>query len=432
MRAIVKSATIVVALSVLCGCSLDSLNPNQRKAKKLREKASAVLEKGGDTNEAFTLAAEALTLDFSVASAHVVADAVSAKGFTADPVAVFEPFIYAANPGRQDTPWFHCLEALLRSERGSHLVARISKELIERNPYNIGWAGSCLGKALARLGHAREAGAVLSAALSKEPRNPSGWSMFVTMNVTLGHPEDAERAARQCLHGLPDAGPCRRAFALARYASGDIEGAAKQLEAFVDERGDDFSAWVALAIHRSRYSTDPASAIPAFERALAMRDEFPMLHCFYGDTLTKVERYEEAEEAIRKGLAIDPRSPSCLRRLGKVFAAQPTRRDEAQELYLEVVASDPENRGVKLNLARLALLNGTPMEAVPWVRSLERERHLSALRLRSLGEIQLELGKPEDAVTSFEKALRQYRDNPRLLALLEKAKQASNPDASGL
>jgi protein O-GlcNAc transferase len=242
-----------------------------------------------------------------------------------------------------------------------------------------------LGIALHAAGDDAGALACYESALALDAANPYASYNLGRLRYERGAAPEAERLLRQALRAKPQFAEARIVLACALDAQGKAEAAAAELEAALGERPRDFGALflyagvqrrlgrmdAAAAALRRALAVDPASvearatlfhvldalgdlegAARELEEVLRLRPDWPEALYNYGCALKKLMRPAEAEDALRRALAAEPRFARAYRMLGAVLLSQ-ARIGEALALY----RSAPED--LELASAELFALNAS-------------------------------------------------------------------------
>jgi protein O-GlcNAc transferase len=233
-----------------------------------------------------------------------------------------------------------------------------------------------LGIALQALGDDAGAVAGYEKALAIDAANPYARYNLGKLRYERGAHAEAEQLLRQALRTRPDFPQARVVLACALDAQGKPEAAATELEA---AQPHDFSALFiyagilrklgrldaaasalrrALAVdphsldahaalfHVLEAKGDPAGAALELEVVLRQRPDWAEALFNYGVVLKKLMRPTEAEDALRRVIAADPKFARAYRMLGGVLLGQ-CRIDEALELYRQA-PRDPELESAEL------------------------------------------------------------------------------------
>ena len=242
-----------------------------------------------------------------------------------------------------------------------------------------------LGIALHAAGDDAGAVACYESALALDAANPYASYNLGRMRYERGAAPEAERLLRQALRAKPQFAEARIVLACALDAQAKAEAAAAELEAALGEQPRDFGALclyagvqrrlgrmdAAAAALRRALAVDPASvearatlfhvldalgdlegAARELEELLRLRPDWPEALYNYGCALKKLMRPAEAEDALRRALAAEPRFARAYRMLGAVLLSQ-SRIGEALALY----RSAPED--LELASAELFALNAS-------------------------------------------------------------------------
>ena len=269
-----------------------------------------------------------------------------------------------------------------------------------------------LGIALHELARHEEALAALDRALALAP-DASGSSGLRSLHTwigrasqALGRLDEAERhllrAARLDPH---DAAPLVDLASL-RAAQGRHEEAGTYLR-----RARELAPGDATVLHtvaeslrkRGRY----AGAVESYRAALAIDPDFAMAHAGLGDALYRLERYEEAIESLDRSVALHPHPPTATARLVLMGSASEKlgRTAAAVAHYERAVAIDPRNVEALDHLAMARFGEERYEEALGLYRTLLEAKPGSARTHANLGATLYHLGRPEEALRSFERAL---------------------------
>jgi predicted O-linked N-acetylglucosamine transferase (SPINDLY family) len=221
-----------------------------------------------------------------------------------------------------------------------------------------------LGIALQALGDESGAASGYQRALALDAANPYAAYNYGKLHYERGRHADAERLLREALRAKPDFAEARVLLACALDAQGNAESAAAELDAVPRERQDlgtllihggilrklgrlDAAAELlgrAVALeprnadartalfHVLEAKGDPAGAARELEALLRERPDWAEALHNYGVVLKKLTRFEEAEAALRRAIALQPDFALAWRILGGVLLAQ-ARIDDALALY---------------------------------------------------------------------------------------------------
>lgn len=102
--------------------------------------------------------------------------------------------------------------------------------------------------------------------------------------------------------------------------------------------------------------------------------------------LDREKRYSESDPLYRTALASDPRSPSLLNNYGNHMVAA-GKEQQAQSLFLRVIAVDPHHPNANLQLARIAISEKKPSDALARLDelppNLQRQTDVMTMRMQA-------------------------------------------------
>lgn len=219
--------------------------------------------------------------------------------------------------------------ALLDARLGRTAEAEAgAREVVARQPSNAE-AHYVLGLALERRGALEEAAGEMRRVREITPAHPGALSHLVTLETRLGHAAEAARWRKA------------QQVALSRL--------------HVEERVRGHRIRAVEAFNRKDYRT----ALDEF-RAIAREDpDDPQVHLHLGSTFIALGNPDEAQRALDRCLALDPRNERALAEMGRLHALA-NRLDEAIEALKKAVALNPEFAEPHYYLAGIYMARGEP------------------------------------------------------------------------
>ncbi len=193
-------------------------------------------------------------------------------------------------------------------------------------------------------------------------------------------------------------------------------------------------AWTTLgAIHHE--GLDFEAAEQAFAQALELAPRHPKTLHWYGYFLYDTARQNEADKLFREALSRDPLSSILTYAVGTNLIAM-GKFDEAEAEFRAIMEMDPEFAWAYEGMAELSWRGrGRLDEAIDWYRRAVAYDPSSADRRALLGQIHLDVGKPEDAADYMDAALALRQDSVfvqahlALLQLYQGQSEAANETA---
>ena len=297
-------------------------------------------------------------------------------------------------------------ELLRKQEQYEAAVAAYQTVLERDRGYALAYAG--MGDALFNLQRYEDALASLTQALVLQPRLPMAGAMEVLMGRAareLGRLDAAEEHFLRAMQLDPDdATPVL-----------DLAGLRGQ-----QQRGEEADELLRRA--RALRPHDPATlqnvaealrkqeryeeALPAYRAVLEIDAEYALAYAGMGDALFRLERYAEAMEALARAATLQPDLPmagSLHRLMGR--AAQELGRPDAADHFERAVQLDPRDTEALDRLAMLRFGEQNYEAAFGLYRDLLEVNPDNAQTHSNLGATLYYLGRPEEALQSFERAL---------------------------
>jgi type IV pilus biogenesis/stability protein PilW len=141
----------------------------------------------------------------------------------------------------------------------------------------------------------------------------------------------------------------------------DLAGAFEELQ-LADEMRPNFPDTLAAIGYYYRETGDTGRAVEYFERALAVDPRNWPAHNFYGTTLFRQGKYDEALLHFQAAMEANPFNSQGLTNIGVIEFARGN-LDKAREYLERAVASDPGYAKAHFNLALIEAREGRPREA---------------------------------------------------------------------
>lgn len=218
-------------------------------------------------------------------------------------------------------------------------------------------------------GNARAANALAQQAVMLSPQDVDAWVLLAQSHDALGKRAEAVRAWSIVLRHQPGQAQWSSALAHSLSAAGQTD----QARAVLSAAGSG--------------SNDVAMLIALAQESLAQ------------------SRYMEAEQALRRALAIAPASSDAAAPLGAILLDS-GRADEGRTMLEEVLARDPNHRASLLILARHRMNTGDPAGAANLRRRVVALNPDDVEALRELNQAQRQTGDWSGALVSARSLVR--------------------------
>ena len=272
--------------------------------------------------------------------------------------------------------------------------------------YALAYAG--MGDALFQLNRYREAIDSLQQALTLQPNLPMAGTLQVLMGRAsreLGRLDAAEEHFRLAMAIDPqDATPLLDLAAL--HAAQQRHGAADDLLRRARDLRPDDPATLQNIAESLRKQGRHEESLAAYRDVLDVDPEYALAYAGMGDALFYLERYEEALETLARAVVLRPdlaMAASLHRLMGR--AAQELGQPDAAEHYVRAIEIDPRDTEAIDRLAMARFHEKRYGEAHALYRTLAELTPDNAQTHSNLGATLFHLGRSEDALRSFERAL---------------------------
>ena len=129
-----------------------------------------------------------------------------------------------------------------------------------------------------------------------------------------------------------------------------------------------------VAVRQAREAATPGEAVTLYQKALTTVPPTAHLYALAGRAAWESERWDLADEWLRKGLELQPRHPVLSDDLAHVYERMPDGLERAVSVLEEALAEDPDYARARLTLASCLLQLGRTEEArkqARWVLATE-------------------------------------------------------------
>lgn len=235
-------------------------------------------------------------------------------------------------------------------------------------------------------------------------------SLRVRVGVRLGTATEMLEVARRLARDAPGDPEVGLAVAEAALEARDARLATETLERVVQASPDDAEAHFLLG-RAKRMGGDGEGAETALRRAIELQPTHGEAQVMLGYLLLDLGRYAEAdtlyqELGARVGQSGSGRSYALVGRLGRIDALLGLGRlDDARVQSESLRGADRESASAKLVLARLALANDRPGEALPILRPLATTEDAGPDVIALYGDALYAAGETLVAAETYERAL---------------------------
>lgn len=141
-------------------------------------------------------------------------------------------------------------------------------------------------------------------------------------------------------------------------------------------------------------------------------------------------RKEAALQLLEDLVKAEPSNSMALSELGMLYVLDPKTADRARELFRKAIDADPENIGAVEELYRLEAANQGPLVAVQTLRDAAHKHSDSPNVAGAYGKALVEQGRPAEALSYLQRAVREPNPSMDVQAALAQAYE-SRGDAKG-
>jgi tetratricopeptide (TPR) repeat protein len=345
----------------------------------------------------------------------------------------------ALNPAMESA--YLSLGLLLEWDQRPTDAVRVYRELLKKDPDNT-QAWMALGKLYYDSRDYTTAFQVFKQYQKKHPDDLNAMEYLGLTAYRLGEYQEAVEAFGMLVRAQPKSNINRYRLASALEASGAFDQAEEQLKAVAEQDSREVDAWVRLALLYQRQNR-PADARLTLQTAQALLPDDPQLlvlqstadldaknyeaaeaslqkvlakdpknaqAVFYlGVVKDKQGRFDDAMETMKRAIEVDPSNPEPYNYVGYSYAEKGVKLDEAERLVSEAVRLDPENPFYKDSLAWVYYQKKQYQKAIgiqeKAISLLKTPRKDDAVMFEHLGDIYLKLGRQEDAIARWERAV---------------------------
>jgi tetratricopeptide (TPR) repeat protein len=310
------------------------------------------------------------------------------------------------------SPWgYYALAEALESRRDYQAVITELAPVVAENrgktgdaAFDIGLLLPHLGFAYQELGQHDKAIAAFEEARRLAPGDPAVAAYLAEANIAAKKYAAAVEVVKAALASNPDDVRLIRIQAQALRQSGRADQGIALLEESVRKHADDPMAYIALA----QLYTDAergAQAVRVLQDAQTKFPEDTSIGFELGATLDKQKKFADAEAAFKQVLARDPRNAATLNYLGYMLAERGERLEESVGYVKKALEIEPDN-GSYLDSLGWAYYKADKLDlAEDSLRRAADQLRTNSVIQDHYGDVLLKLGRFDDAIAAFNRAL---------------------------
>jgi tetratricopeptide (TPR) repeat protein len=270
--------------------------------------------------------------------------------------------------------------------------------------FDIGLLLPHLGFAYQELGQHDQAIAAFENARKLAPKDPAVASYLAEANIAAKRYAAAAEVAKTGLTANPGDLRLTRLQARALRLTGKADEGVALLEESVRKNAGDPNAYIALAQMYGDVDRG-AQAVETLRTAQAKFPDDTTIAFELAATFDKQKRYADAEAAFKQLLTNDPENAAALNYLGYMLAERGERLDESVNYVKKALELEPEN-GSYLDSLGWAYFKADKLDlAEDTLKRAAEQLKTNSVIQDHYGEVLLKLGRYEEAIAAFNRAL---------------------------
>lgn len=260
------------------------------------------------------------------------------------------------------------------------------------------------GPSLTALGKYEEALENINDVIEISPELASGWASKGVLLAKLGRNEESLGLFDKALKIIPNDAEALTCKGASLNALGRYEEALKCLEKALKINPQNEAAWHNKGVCLVSYKKDHKAAIRCYDKAIAINPRSPEIWIGKGLSLGNLGKYEEALDSFNRALDLDPRQANAVMNKGGVYT-KINKYEEALECFDEVIRLDPENSEGWYNRGVAFVKSGNDEEALVCLEKATELTPNNAQYWFNRGGILAGLGRYEEAIACLKEVL---------------------------
>lgn len=307
------------------------------------------------------------------------------------------------------SPWgYYALAEALEARRAFDDVVKELAPVIAENrgkpEFDVGLLLPHIGFAYQELGQMDKAIAAFEEARKLSPKDPSLAAYLADANIVAKKYQAAVDVTKAALLDNPDDVRLIRVHARALRLAGKADQGIAVLEEATRKHGDDPTSFIALAQMYAEADRG-AQAIRVLQEAQTRFPDDTSIAFELGATFDKQKKFADAEAAFKQVLNREPDNAAALNYLGYMLAERGERLDESVNYVKKALEIEPDN-GSYLDSLGWAYFKAEKLDlAETNLRRAAEQLKTNSVVQDHYGDVLLKLGRFEDAIAAFNRAL---------------------------
>jgi tetratricopeptide (TPR) repeat protein len=221
---------------------------------------------------------------------------------------------------------------------------------------------------------------------------------------------DADRTAHEAVEKLPKDKNLKMALALQLADDGKPDEAVRTANSLLKGGPEDRDTYIQISQIYARLKKwkDAENALTQAQKLAVRPEEKEYIQFILGSVYERQKKYDQAEQAFRQVLQIDPNNSQTLNYLGYMLADRNTHLEEALNLIKHAVELDPQNGAYLDSLGWAYFRLGRYDEAEANLRRAAAKTPNDATVQDHLAELYAKTGKLKLAEMHWERALNEW------------------------
>jgi len=221
---------------------------------------------------------------------------------------------------------------------------------------------------------------------------------------------DADRIAREAVEKLPKDKNLKMALALQLADDGKADEAVRTASSLLKGGPEDRDTYIQISQIYARLKKwkDAENSLAQAQKLATRPEEKEYIQFILGSVYERQKKYDQAEQAFRQVLQIDPNNSQTLNYLGYMLADRNTHLEEALNLIKHAVELDPQNGAYLDSLGWAYFRLGRYEEAEANLRRAAAKTPNDATVQDHLAELYAKTGKLKLAEMHWERALNEW------------------------
>ncbi len=262
-------------------------------------------------------------------------------------------------------------------------------------------------------------------AVKLEPNNADAWVLLGDYYLTENNWSSALEAFKHVLQIKPDTSDLNARLAKCALELGNLEAARAYAEAELKKEPENIPALrVASSVSGTQHRND--DHLNYLQRLYKLQPQNPTVMLALALEYSERYNYAEAQPLLDKALAMEPDNIVTLDAHAKALYSEPTPENlqRAKADWKKVLTFEPDNLEAHRSLARVALLENQPREAIKHFQAVGRGRPYASAHFLELAKAYRMAGEPQKAQALQERFTALKQQNQAMQGLKDRIERS--------